>query len=104
MRLEIATWIVRFAGVYLAAGVLFAVDFVARGVDRIDPAARGAGWGFRALIFPGSCLFWPLLLKRRLAGRTEPSEERNAHRDAAARNPRPRARVVPPPGRGGVGD
>lgn len=58
-------------GAYGAAGLLFAVAFVARGVNQIDPAAREAGWGFRLLILPGSALLWPLLLRRWLG----PGEE-----------------------------
>jgi hypothetical protein len=52
------------AEMYLIAGAIFAVAFAARGVERIDSAAAGAGLGFRALIFPGAVAFWPLLLKR----------------------------------------
>jgi len=61
------------AGAYAAAGLLFAALFVTIGVNRIDPAARGAGLGFRLLILPGSALFWPLLLRRWLRpGQEEP--------------------------------
>jgi hypothetical protein len=47
---------------YSAAGLLFAVAFAAAGVNRLDPAAKHAGWGFRAFILPGSAALWPLLL------------------------------------------
>jgi hypothetical protein len=57
-------WLMVGLGVYLALGCVFAVVFVTRGVGAIDPAARGAGWGFRVLIVPGSALFWPLLFKK----------------------------------------
>lgn len=70
------------AGAYLAAGLLFALVFVTAGVQRVDPAARGATWGFRVLILPGATALWPLLLARWLRG-GPPPEERNAHRDAA---------------------
>lgn len=49
------------AGAYLVAGLLFALAFVFRGAGVIDPAARGAPLGFRAVILPGAALLWPLL-------------------------------------------
>ena len=71
-------------GIYLAIGVLFSVPFVAIGVARVDPAARGASWGFRMLILPAVVALWPLLARRWVGGRTRP-EERNAHREGARR-------------------
>ncbi len=47
---------------YATAGLLFALVFAAFGVQRVDPAARGAGLGFRLLVIPGAAAFWPLLL------------------------------------------
>lgn len=47
---------------YLAVGLFFAVAFAFRGVDRLDPAVRDSGWGFRLLLLPGAMFFWPLLL------------------------------------------
>jgi hypothetical protein len=79
---RIATILIGFALAYGVLGAAFSIAFVARGVDRIDPAARGAGWGFRLLILPGSALFWPLLA-RRWWTREPPPAERNAHRRAA---------------------
>jgi hypothetical protein len=53
-------WIgLAYAGVGLAAGVAF----VALGVDRIDPAAKGSGWGFRMMILPGAAALWPWTLR-----------------------------------------
>ena len=52
---------------------------VTAGVQRVDPEARGAGFGFRTLIFPGVVAFWPLLLRRWVGGATEPPPERNPH-------------------------
>ena len=57
------------AGVYAAAGVLFAVAFVTWGVEQVDPAAKGAPLGFRLLILPGSVALWPLLLRRWMRSR-----------------------------------
>jgi len=65
---------------YAAIGFLFAVAFVAVGVKRIDAQAVGTSLGFRLLIFPGSMAFWPILLRRWLAGKTEPPVEENPHR------------------------
>ncbi len=66
--------------VYVALGIAFAIAFVTVGVKRIDPQAVGSGFAFRALIFPGSVAFWPVLLRRWIAGKHEPPEERNPHR------------------------
>ena len=65
---------------YVLVGALFAIAFVAVGVSRIDPAARGAGVAFRIAILPGSAAFWPLLLSRWVRGVHEPPLERNPHR------------------------
>ena len=83
MSNEIASWIVYLVLAYGAAGVLFAVPFVLRGAQRIDPAAKTGTRGFRVLIFPGAALLWPLLLKRWASGTSEPPEERGPHRFAA---------------------
>lgn len=53
---QIILWVV-FA--YLAIGIIFALAFVTVGVSRVDPAARGAPFGFRLLILPGSVALWP---------------------------------------------
>jgi hypothetical protein len=82
MPLELARWIVGILLGYLGAGLVFAPFFVAFGVGRIDPAARGSTWGFRLMIVPGVVALWPLLL-RRVWLRKPPPEERNAHRRAA---------------------
>jgi hypothetical protein len=49
---------------YGAAGVVFAIVFLAWGVSRIDFHANGAGVGFRLMIFPGVAALWPFLLSR----------------------------------------
>ncbi len=85
MDASLASWLVVGAGLYAAAGALFAVLFVSKGVGRIDPAARGARLGFRLLILPASIALWPILLRRWLSGVEEPPAERNAHREAAGR-------------------
>lgn len=80
---SLAIWSVRLVGIYAAAGLLFAVPFVLRGVNRIDRVAAAGTWGFRLIIVPGVVALWPLLLRRWLSG-SAPPRERNAHRDAAA--------------------
>ena len=47
---------------YALAGAIFAIAFVARGIDRLDPAARGSGVAFRLIVMPGAAALWPLLL------------------------------------------
>lgn len=49
---------------YFACGLAFALPFVFGGVERLDPAARGASMGFRLIILPGAATFWPLLAAR----------------------------------------
>lgn len=67
-------------GVYLLMGLLFAAWFVAFGVGRVDPVARGAGVGFRVLIAPGCAALWPwMLLKWIRASRTGVSQSSEAH-------------------------
>ena len=83
MALEIATWVLRLIGVYLAAGLLFAPPFLFSGVRRIDPAASEGTTGFRLLILPGVVALWPLLLTRWVRGVSQPPEERGAHRQPA---------------------
>lgn len=60
----IAQTILAGAGLYLAAGALFALVFLAFGVARMDPAARGTHLGVRLVLAPGVILTWPLLLVR----------------------------------------
>ncbi len=50
--------------VYLAAGLVFALFFAARGTARLDPAAVGASWGFRLVILPAAAALWPYLARR----------------------------------------
>ena len=56
-----ATYATHLSSAFDRAGIrAFFVD----GVPRIDPAARGTGWGFRLLVFPGVVALWPLLAVR----------------------------------------
>ena len=67
---------------YAVVGLAFAVLFVWFGVQRLDAQAKGAGIGFRLLIFSGVAAFWPLFLRRWLQGMAEPPIETNSHRRA----------------------
>ena len=60
----VVTIILIIVAVYLAAGLLFAIPFVIKGVTQIDESAIGSKWGFRLIIIPGVIVFWPVLLKK----------------------------------------
>jgi hypothetical protein len=60
----IAEWFVRLLTAYGAIGLIFAVAFVTRGIQRIDPAAIGAPIGFRLIVLPAAAALWPLLASR----------------------------------------
>ena len=55
-------------GLYVAVGAVFAIFFVTLGVARVDPAARGAPWGFRLIILPGTVALWPIMLLKFIRG------------------------------------
>lgn len=87
MTLELfAVWFVWLLGLYAGLGLLFSLAFVTRGIERLDPGAQGATWGFRLIALPASVALWPLLLRRWLAGASAPPIESNAHRRAADSN------------------
>ena len=52
------------AALYLFTGFVFAIAFVLKGAHIIDEGAKGSSIGFRIMIFPGSVVFWPILLKK----------------------------------------
>ena len=64
MPLIVAKWIAGLLAAYALTGILFAVPFLLAGIGRIDSRARGAGIGFRLVVFPGVAAFWPFLLRR----------------------------------------
>lgn len=64
------------AAAYILLGLLVAVPFVVRRVDRHDAAAAGAGAGFRLMILPGCLLLWPLVA--RWSWRAGPAREPGA--------------------------
>jgi hypothetical protein len=57
----IAQLILYVLGAYVLGGLLVGVPFVLRGVERVDPAARGTSLIFRLLILPGTVALWPLI-------------------------------------------
>jgi hypothetical protein len=50
--------------IYLLCGLVFAIPFVLKGVDRVDEGAHGSSVGFRLIILPGVMIFWPVLFKK----------------------------------------
>jgi hypothetical protein len=66
--IETVSAILQGAALYAAAGLVFALLFLALGLPRIDNGAKGAGIGFRFMILPGLIALWPIMLIRWLAG------------------------------------
>lgn len=62
--MAVAQWLLTLVTIYAAAGLLFGLAFVAWGVTRVDPAAKGSRWTFRLLILPGAAMLWPLMAAR----------------------------------------
>jgi len=56
---------------YFLIGVLYAMYFVFRRVNKIDSGAVHANWKFRLLLVPGSTLLWPYLILKKIP--TNPS-------------------------------
>jgi len=56
--------ILSIIAIYLACGFVFAIAFIAKGVEKLDEGAHGASIGFRIIVIPGAMVFWPLLLKK----------------------------------------
>ncbi|MEM7610333.1 MAG: hypothetical protein AAF270_01560 [Pseudomonadota bacterium] len=80
MSIQLAQWVTTILALYSLAGLVVGLFFVALGVTRVDPAARGTGVGFRLLLLPGSVLLWPMLLLRWIKPKQLGALERNAHR------------------------
>lgn len=79
---RVAEILLGMLAVYLAVGLIFALAFVMCGVQRLDPAAEKASWGFRMIILPGTMVLWPMLAARWMSGKVAPGEK-NAHRFSA---------------------
>ena len=80
----IISYILYALGIYAAVGLLYAIPFAFKRVNRIDPDARDAGRLFRLLIVPGTIVFWPVLMRRDFGGQTRPSDEKTAHKNLAS--------------------
>ena len=89
MSLQTAEALVFALQGYVAAGLVFAMPFLAIGAARVDPHLAGSPRVVRLLILPGVVIFWPLLAWRWLARRQAPAEHNPHRRAAAARSPRP---------------
>ena len=63
----IAMTIAIVVGVYVAAGLVTAIAFVAAGVTMVQPAP--VTLGARILLLPGATALWPLVLARWLKAR-----------------------------------
>ena len=55
--------VLALAWAYGVVGSVVAVVFLAFGIERIMPAARGA-YAFRPLLLPGLVLLWPVVIWR----------------------------------------
>jgi hypothetical protein len=62
MSLAWAQWLIGAFATYTAAGVVFALCFIVRGLPRVDAAASKMPWSARLLILPGVTALWPLML------------------------------------------
>lgn len=49
-------------GLYVLLGLVVALPFVLRGVNRVDPVAGDASFIFRVMILPGCVGLWPVVL------------------------------------------
>jgi hypothetical protein len=59
--LLVARIVLGVGAAYAAAGLLIGACFVAWGIARVDPAARGAPLLVRMLLLPGTAALWPLM-------------------------------------------
>ncbi len=73
MTIEQAQWLAGGLVSYGVVGLVFALVFVAWGVDRIDSAASGMPWLARLLLIPGATALWPLMLAKWLRPPAPPS-------------------------------
>ena len=62
--MEVAEVLVKTLTAYGLIGAVFAVAFVAMGIQRVDSVAEHAPLGFRLIVLPGVAALWPLMLVR----------------------------------------
>lgn len=53
-----------FSLIYLAAGFIFAIAFLTKGIRKVDENIHGSSKGFFLIIIPGVMVFWPFLLTK----------------------------------------
>jgi hypothetical protein len=58
-------------GLYLIIGILFAIPFLTNWIVVVDESAAGTSFIFRLLLFPGSVVLWPVLLRKYLRARSK---------------------------------
>ncbi len=78
-----------FAGAlagYAGIGLTFAFVFVSVGVQRLDPLARGVGFGFRLSILPRGDRILACVFKPWMRVVVEPPPEDTPHRIARAKD------------------
>jgi hypothetical protein len=82
MSLAIARLVATLVEGYLAAGVVFALAFLPRGIVRVDPLVGHSPVTVRMLLAPGVILLWPAMailwgraLARADAARVSANEE-----------------------------
>ena len=64
MAVIIVSVVLITVALYLLAGAIFSIFFLARGLKKIDEGTHGSTVGFRIIIIPGCIVFWPLLLRK----------------------------------------
>jgi hypothetical protein len=91
--IAIAEFLIEVARIYFLAGLIFTIPFLIFGVQKLDHSANWEwgfgkivnGIGFRILVTPGMCIFWPLFALRLIRGKYKPTET-NAHRLLSKQN------------------
>jgi len=81
--MRVAEFIAMLIEGYAAAGLVFAALFLPRAAARMDQGLAHSV-AVRLVILPGMVALWPLFAVRWALG-TPPPDERNPHRDKAAR-------------------
>lgn len=69
MSFEAAALVLTIVAGYFAAGIVFALAFLALGLGRVDAAARAGPLRFKLLIAPGVVALWPVMLVLWLRGK-----------------------------------
>ena len=91
--IAIVEFLIKIIRIYFIAGFIFTVPFLLFLVQKLDQDAswQGGFWniingiGFRILITPATCTFWPLFAIRLVRRKSKPIES-NAHRILSKQN------------------